>query len=280
MSSATHNNSQVIGGFDFGNVARNIYLQNNLNVQPPKTLKTGTTICGVVFKDGVVLGADTRATNGPIVADKNCEKIHYIAPNIYCCGAGTAADTENTTALISSKLQLHRYATGKQSRVDTAMTMFKRMLWRYQGHISAALVLGGVDVNGPALYTIYPHGSTDRLPFVTMGSGSLAAMSVFESEYKDDMTEEEAKAIVHKAISAGIYNDLGSGSNVDLCVINKDGVANYIRGYDVPSGRKYRREYVIPRGTTAVLNEKVLQLKSKLIVEEESSTKDAMQITE
>lgn len=40
--------------------------------------------------------------------DKNCEKIHYIAPNIYCCGAGTAADTENTTALISSQLELHR----------------------------------------------------------------------------------------------------------------------------------------------------------------------------
>ena len=42
------------------------------------------------------------------VADKNCEKIHYIAPNIYCCGAGTAADTENTTALISSQLELLR----------------------------------------------------------------------------------------------------------------------------------------------------------------------------
>ena len=38
--------------------------------------------------------ADTRSTNGETVADKNCEKIHYIAPNIYCCGAGTAADTE------------------------------------------------------------------------------------------------------------------------------------------------------------------------------------------
>lgn len=31
------------------------------------------------------------------MADKNCEKIHYIAPNIYCCGAGTAADTEAVT---------------------------------------------------------------------------------------------------------------------------------------------------------------------------------------
>jgi hypothetical protein len=48
-------------------------------------------------QDGVVLAADTRSTSGTTVADKNCEKIHYIAPNIYCCGAGTAADTENVT---------------------------------------------------------------------------------------------------------------------------------------------------------------------------------------
>ena len=32
------------------------------------------------------------------------------------------------------------------------------------------------------------YNSTDKLPFVTMGSGSLAAMSVFEHGYKDDMT--------------------------------------------------------------------------------------------
>lgn len=33
-------------------------------------------------QDGVVLGADTRATEGMVVADKNCSKIHYISPNI------------------------------------------------------------------------------------------------------------------------------------------------------------------------------------------------------
>lgn len=49
------------------------------------------------MQDGIVLGADTRSTAGSTVADKNCEKIHFIAPNIYCCGAGTAADTENVT---------------------------------------------------------------------------------------------------------------------------------------------------------------------------------------
>ena len=60
------------------------------------------------LKDGVILGADTRATEGPIVADKNCEKIHKLAPNIFCCGAGTAADTENVTGMNS--LTFHFYA--------------------------------------------------------------------------------------------------------------------------------------------------------------------------
>eukprot|EP00965_Chrysotila_dentata_P234872 6200418-Pleurochrysis_carterae.AAC.1 len=48
----------------------------------PKARKTGTTLAGVVFDGGVVLGADTRATGGDTVCDKNCDKIHYIADNI------------------------------------------------------------------------------------------------------------------------------------------------------------------------------------------------------
>lgn len=47
-------------------------------------------------------------------------------------------------------------------------------------------------------------------------------MTIFESKYKDNMTRDEAVALVTEAISAGIYHDLGSGSHVDYCVITKD----------------------------------------------------------
>lgn len=78
-----------------------------------------------------MLGADTRATTGPIVADKNCEKIHYLAPHIYCCGAGTAADTEMTTAMIRSSLELFSLNSGgRKARIITAMTMLKQRLFR------------------------------------------------------------------------------------------------------------------------------------------------------
>ena len=294
------------GGFNFDNVARNEMMSQN-GLKFKAAMKTGTTITGVCFKGGVVLGADTRSTNGETVADKNCEKIHYIAPNIYCCGAGTAADTEAVTGapphppdpprldfrvnrigpnqnrarwahpppktrrslsdlsspspshpklagMIASALELHRLATKRKSRVVTALTMLKSHLFKYQGHVGAALVLGGVDINGPHLFSVHPHGSSDSLPFATMGSGSLAAMAVFEADFKEDMTEEEAKEIVARSIRAGIFNDLGSGSNVDLCVITADKV-DYLRNYECPNERTYVRSkgYDFPPGTT-VLN--------------------------
>lgn len=189
--------------------------------------KTGTTIVGIVYANGVVLGADTRATNGEEVAEKNCVKIDYIAPNMYCCGAGTAADTTNTCQLISRQMELFRMEnSGSQSRVQTAVTLLKRRLFSYQGHISAALVLGGCDLHGPHVYQIYPHGSTSKLPYTSMGSGSLAAMAVLETSWKDNLSEEEAVKLVQRAISAGIFNDLGSGSNCDICVIRTDGTVD------------------------------------------------------
>ncbi|XP_072311298.1 proteasome subunit beta type-7-like [Eucyclogobius newberryi] len=203
----------------------------------PSARKTGTTICGVVFKGGVVLGADTRATKGIVVADKNCSKIHYISPKIYCCGAVTAADTEMTTQLISSNLELHALSSERRPKVVTANRMLQQMLFSYQGYIDPALVLGGVDCNGPHLYTICLHGSSDKLPYVTMGSGSLAAMAVFEDRYKPDMEEEEAKQLVRDAIAAGITNDLGSGRNVDLCVITEDKPHNEVNQRSVRYGQ-------------------------------------------
>jgi 20S proteasome subunit beta 2 len=54
--------------------------------------------------------------------------------------------------------------------------------------------------NNATCHQIFPHGSTDALPYATMGSGSLNAMAVFEAGYKDDMSREEAMALAARAI--------------------------------------------------------------------------------
>ncbi|KAJ2900761.1 Proteasome B-type subunit [Zalerion maritima] len=247
-------------GFDFSNYNRNAALHAR-GVPLPKATSTGTTIVGCIFDGGVVIAADTRATSGPIVADKNCEKLHYIAPQIWCAGAGTAADTEFTTSLISSQLELHSLSTDRKPRVVTCMTMLKQHLFRYQGHIGAYLVVAGVDPTGTHLFTVHAHGSTDKLPYVTMGSGSLAAMSVFETQWKGSLTEQDAVNLCSEAIQAGIFNDLGSGSNVDVAIITKD-KTTLKRNHIKPNERsKKLKSYAFERGTTAVLKEKIITKK-------------------
>lgn len=125
-----------------------------------------------------------------------------------------------------------------------------------------------------------------------MGSGSLAAMSVMETGYSDDMSvsqtrpghmlshsaqEEQAIDLVRRAIRAGIFNDLGSGSNVDLTVIRhvrawcgfcilltsyQDGDVTVLRNYETPNDvKQLRGTYArptgrhIPSGATRVLHE-------------------------
>ncbi|XP_073387986.1 proteasome subunit beta type-7-B-like [Physcomitrium patens] len=59
--------------------------------------------------------------------------------------------------MVSSELALHRYATGRESHVVTALTTLKsRLFW-------------------------FLLMDPDTLSFATMGSGALAAMCVFES---------------------------------------------------------------------------------------------------
>jgi 20S proteasome subunit beta 2 len=175
-----------------------------------------------------------------------------------CCGAGTAADCDKTTRMMESQLELLRLNTGRQVRVCAANRMLKQMLFRYQGHIGAYLVLGGVDATGPHLYSTDAHGSSSKVPYTAMGSGMLAAISVLEGRWKEGLEEEEAKKMVRDAILAGIFNDMGSGSNVDLCVIKANDQVDYLRGYDIANKKGERKQkYEYKKGTTAVLTESV-----------------------
>ena len=48
----------------------------------PSEVSTGTTLCAVEFKDGVVLGADTRTSMGSWVANRVTDKLTPISGNI------------------------------------------------------------------------------------------------------------------------------------------------------------------------------------------------------
>lgn len=48
----------------------------------PRITTTGTTIVGLRYKNGVVLAADTRASQSMTITDKVVSKLYCLGPNI------------------------------------------------------------------------------------------------------------------------------------------------------------------------------------------------------
>lgn len=215
---------------------------NGSSPSPLRLTKTGTTIVGVVADSGraVVLAADTRATGGTVVADKNCEKIHRLATNVFCCGAGTSGDIAALVRRAEYDRRL-RHATescvGNRDRLDArdggaapadvpgVLRYLRRALFKARGGLGVNLVVGGWDLDRDraVLAAVHPHGSVDdrNLPFAALGSGGLAAAAVLEEGYRPDLTLAEAEELARRAVTAGVRNDLGSGGSVDACVLSR-----------------------------------------------------------
>ena len=78
-------------------------------------------------------------------------------------------------------------------------------------------------------------------------------MAVFESKWKPGLSRADAVDLVCEAIEAGIFNDLGSGSNVDVSIIEK-GKSEMLRNYKRPNERVAKEKRYVPhKGATAVL---------------------------
>ena len=86
----------------------------------------------------------------------------------------------------------------------------------------------------------------------------------------------EALDLVCAAISAGIFNDLGSGSNVDACVITATHT-EMLRNFVKPNERVQKeRSYVFRRGTTAWKKE---DIRSLVVSEEVRAGGEAMDVS-
>lgn len=189
-----------------------------------KQLKTGTTTLGLLYKDGVVLAADSQSTSA-YVESRYERKVHPVNPNMALTTAGVVADLQFVLRLMRVESRLYEMGNGRPT-TSALVTLLSNVLHsnRWYPYI-AAMVIGGYDKNGPQLYSIDPYGGIGRGEnFFSTGSGSPLAMGVLENQYKEDMTENEAVELAKSAVKAAIQRDIYTGGKkLTVAVIDKNG---------------------------------------------------------
>lgn len=191
-----------------------------------KLVKTGTTTVGIVCKDGIVLAADKRATAGYIV-NKKQRKLEQISDNMAVTQAGLVSDAQLLSKLIKAELKLKDIQTGRKTTVKEAANLLGGMLYSNIRRMSmvpgiVGFLLGGVDDEGNHLYDLGMDGSVTKYDdFASDGSGSVFAIGVLETLYKEDMKIDEAIKLATKSINAALQRDTASGNGIDIIAITK-----------------------------------------------------------
>ena len=195
----------------------------DMNVNAPHSM--GTTIIGVTYNGGVVLGADSRTSTGMYVANRASDKITQLTDNVYVCRSGSAADSQIVSDYVRYFLHQHTIQLGQPATVKVAANLIRLLSYNNKNMLQTGLIVGGWDkYEGGKIYGIPLGGTLVEQPFAIGGSGSSYLYGFFDQAWKEGMTKEEAEQLVVKAVSLAIARDGASGGVVRTVVINSDGV--------------------------------------------------------
>lgn len=185
----------------------------------------GTTTAAFIYKNGIVVCADSRATGGQYIGSQSVKKIIEINRFLLGTMAGGAADCVYWERLLSERCRLYELRNREPISVAAASKLLANMLYNYKGmRLSLGVMICGWDhKKGPKMYMV--DDSARRLPgqLFSVGSGSVYAYGVLDKGYRFDMSDEEAFDLGRRAIYHATHRDSYSGGVVRVYVIQKDG---------------------------------------------------------
>lgn len=223
-----------------------------LGISPPIDL--GTTIVAIQYKDGVVMGADTRTSvSGSYVSHRYATKL---VPVTDSCVIGRSGSSAETQVIAQSLIDYNR---DRFLRYDgtSQLSVAQVAAWlRYQmvsggdsgGSVISLLIAGyNTATNTPEIYSLAPSGALlTESNFAVAGSGSAYIIGHLDDYFrqlqrhhhqqqhqntenqqqKSSLLLEEGDAIelCHRVVQLAINRDGSSGGVIRLCVINQQGI--------------------------------------------------------
>ncbi|MBA0631212.1 hypothetical protein Godav_003227 [Gossypium davidsonii] len=185
-------------------------------VKPAK----GTTTLAFIFKEGVMVAADSRASMGGYICMSKC---HF------------------------KLCRLHELANKRRISVTGASKLLANILYSYRGMgLSVGTMIAGWDETGPGLYYVDNEGGRLKGMRFSVGSGSPYAYGVLDNGYRYDMSVEEAAELARRAIYHATFRDGASGGVASVYHVGPNGWKK-LSGDDV--GELHYRYYPVMPST-------------------------------
>lgn len=199
--------------------------------------KTGTSIVGIVCKDGVVLAGDRQVTGGQsVVVHKNVPKVYQVNDYLVGAWAGIAADAQLLKKVVAAELKLKELKSKQRPTIKEAANLFAIISFKNIRQFSpipsivGTLIAGFNEDGSVELYTIDPAGNVTKVEDydANFGSGMPYMLGLLEREYSKNIPLQNAVELAVECIKASSQRDTGSGFGIDVYTITKDAIKHVV----------------------------------------------------
>ncbi len=200
-------------------------------------LKSGTSILGIVCKDGVVMAGDRRATAGNLVVSKDTQKVVQVNDYLVTSGTGMASDIDMLQKIIRAELKLKQLRSKTRPTIKEAANLISMIAYRNIRQFSsipfiAGTLVAGINELGDAeLYSVEPAGTVSKIEDydANFSSGMPFILGLLERQYKKNLSVKEGINLAIEALKSSTQRDIGSGNAIDVFTITKQGIQHVVK---------------------------------------------------
>lgn len=182
----------------------------------------GATAVGISYDHGVVLASEKRVSYGNFVVNKNTKKTFPVTDQVGATCAGMIADMQILVRQVEALAKIRKLETRRNVAPNSVAKMMSVIMFERRFFpLLTQVIVGGVD-DKPQIYTLDPLGSVLPDDYAAVGTGAEMALGVIDSEYRPEMSEQNARDLAVKAIKSSIQRDSASGDGIDILFVTQD----------------------------------------------------------
>jgi 20S proteasome subunit alpha 5 len=192
-----------------------------------EAIKLGSTAIGIQTSEGVILAVEKRLTS-PLLEPGSVEKIMEIDSHIGAAMSGLTADARTLIDYARVEAQNHTFTFDEPMSVESCTQAICDLALRFgedrksekamSRPFGVALLVAGIDENGPALFHTDPSGTFIQYEAKAIGAGSEGAQSSLQDKYSKSMTLKEAEKLALLTLKQ-VMEEKISAINVEIASV-------------------------------------------------------------
>ncbi|KAI0791340.1 proteasome endopeptidase complex beta subunit [Abortiporus biennis] len=211
------------------NTPKDVFADGVQRTQQP--IVTGTSILAILYKDGIMMAADTLASYGSLSRFKTIQRLQSVGENTVIGASGDMSDFQYVQSILE-ELMIEEFTANDQNELGPAEIheYLSRVYYARRSKMNPlwnSVLVGGKKDGKRFLAYVDLLGTTYSASTLATGYGAYIALPLLRSAVEgreDELTEEQAQKLLTDCMRVLFYRDARSLDKFQIAKVTDEGV--------------------------------------------------------